>query len=217
MHTVNLGCGLFTNGGGLFELLKIAWFPGDTEAQRWRAADQSFRSFLRKHKIVCSQPALKSWMLVLRGEEYCYFATKASSFESKLAGWFALYCCATCLSAVSHYFLTVGAAGGAAGAGVVVVLAAAAVVASFAEAYNSRVITSWLAEETNKAALQFPGNPRISLTANCVWHLHSWYSQLEQYGRYLSQAVPAVCLAHVFWGIVGKARDVGCRFTNITV
>ncbi|CAE7566096.1 ppk25, partial [Symbiodinium sp. CCMP2456] len=131
MHSVNLGCGLFTNGGALFELFKIGWFPGDSDAAQWRAADQNFRCFLQKHKIACSQPAFKSWMLVLRGEEYCYFATKA---------------------------------------------------------YNSRVITSWLAEEANKAALQHPGNRRISLTAICVWHLHSWYSQLEQYGRYLSQA-----------------------------
>ena len=88
MHSVNLGCGLFTNGSALFELLKVGWFPGVNSAARWRVADQVFRSFLQKHKITCSQPTFKSWMLVLRGEDYCYFATKASSFESNLARCF---------------------------------------------------------------------------------------------------------------------------------
>ena len=82
MHTVNLGTGLFTNGSALFELFKLNWFPGPDKAAQWRAAYVSFKTFLAKHKIQCSQPQFRSWMLVLRGEEYCYFSSKAFSLHS---------------------------------------------------------------------------------------------------------------------------------------
>ena len=78
MHSVNLGTGLFTNGGAFFELFKLNWFRGDDQAAQWRAAYTSFKAFLEKHKIQCSQPQFRAWMLVRRGEEYCYFASKAS-------------------------------------------------------------------------------------------------------------------------------------------
>ena len=95
MHTVNLGCGLFTNGGAFFELFKLNWFPGEDEPAQWRAAHASFRTFTRLHKVECSQPVFKPWMLITRGEEYCWFASKASdrqgSFGSILFGYRTVY------------------------------------------------------------------------------------------------------------------------------
>ena len=77
MHTVNLGCGLFANGGAFYELFKIHWFPGADKHAQWRAAYASFREFTRMYKVQCSQPVFKPWMLITRGEEYAWFSTKA--------------------------------------------------------------------------------------------------------------------------------------------
>ena len=77
MHTVNLGCGLFANGGAFHELFKVDWFLGPDKIAQWRAAYTAFRAFCRTHKVECSQPVFKPWMLITCGEEYCWFASKA--------------------------------------------------------------------------------------------------------------------------------------------
>ena len=81
MHTINLGTGLFANGGAFFQLFKLNCFAGQDKAAQWRAAYTSFKQFLKMHKIRCSQPQFKAWMLVLRGEDYCYFASKAFRYR----------------------------------------------------------------------------------------------------------------------------------------
>ena len=78
MHTVNLGCGLFSNGSGLYELLKLGWFGPGSKAIKLSEAYTKFRSFTGRHKIECSQPAFKPWMLVNGVEEYCFLASKAT-------------------------------------------------------------------------------------------------------------------------------------------
>ena len=87
MHVVQLGTGLHANGGGMWELLKVGHFQGRDRHAQFRAAFRSFREFLNAHKIVCSQPQFKTWMLVNTGEEYCFFVAKASlqSFNSNQA------------------------------------------------------------------------------------------------------------------------------------
>ena len=55
------------------------------------------------------------------------------------------------------------------------------------EAYNSRVITSWLADECSQAYERHPAN-RMFLAYTCVHALHAWHCELEQYDRYLTQA-----------------------------
>ena len=57
------------------------------------------------------------------------------------------------------------------------------------KAYNSRVLTSWLAEEMIAAA-QVHGSHRLQLAAQAAWALHAWYCRLEACGRYLSEAEP---------------------------
>ena len=44
MHTVHLGIGLFANGGAFFELLKVNYFPGRDQAERFRAAFAMFKN-----------------------------------------------------------------------------------------------------------------------------------------------------------------------------
>ena len=78
MHTVNLGCGLFSNGSGFYELMKLGWFAGSSKPEKFIDAYRKFRSFTRKHKIDCSQPQFKPWMLVNGVEEYCFLASKAT-------------------------------------------------------------------------------------------------------------------------------------------
>ena len=78
MHTVNLGCGLFSNGSGFYELLKLGWFGAGSKADKFSEAYTRFRSFTRRHKIECSQPQFKPWMLVNGVEEYCFLASKAT-------------------------------------------------------------------------------------------------------------------------------------------
>ena len=76
MHAVNLGCGLFANGGAWFELLKIQWFGNNDKPTQFRIAYRMFKRFLQRNNIVSSQPMFKTWMLVMTGEEYCFFASK---------------------------------------------------------------------------------------------------------------------------------------------
>ena len=78
MHTVNLGCGLFSNGSTIYELLKLGWFGGGNKDCKFSEAYKRFRSFTGKHQIECSQPQFKPWMLVNGGEEYCFLASKAT-------------------------------------------------------------------------------------------------------------------------------------------
>ena len=66
------------------------------------------------------------------------------------------------------------------------------------KAYNSRVISSWLADESQKAHEAHPSNDRIALTARCLYNLHAWYCNLEKYGRYLTQAALWQQLALIF-------------------
>ena len=54
------------------------------------------------------------------------------------------------------------------------------------EAYNSRVITSWLADECSQAYERHP-TERMLLTYTCVHALHAWHCELEQCDRYLTQ------------------------------
>ena len=78
MHTVNLGCGLFSNGSGLHELLKLGWFGGGNKASKLSTAYTRFRAFTGRYRIECSQPQFKPWMLVNGVEEYCFLASKAT-------------------------------------------------------------------------------------------------------------------------------------------
>ena len=81
MHSVQLGVGLFLNGGCFYELLKINWFPGDNVACRFRSAYEKFKLFLRSNNIYdCSQPCFKPWMLVSNSEESCTLRSKVSGF-----------------------------------------------------------------------------------------------------------------------------------------
>ena len=76
MHAVQLGVGLFLNGGCIYELMQREWFTGNTVADQYRDAYKSFKKFLKEHRIVCSQPAFKPWMYVSSGEESCTFRSK---------------------------------------------------------------------------------------------------------------------------------------------
>ena len=78
MHTVNLGVGLFANGGAMFELLKLNHFGAGDKATIFRGAYSCFRAFTKRHHIQSSQPVFKPWFLVSKGqgEEFCYFASK---------------------------------------------------------------------------------------------------------------------------------------------
>ena len=76
MHSVQLGAGLFLNGGCFFELMKISWWGGGSAATCYRAAYRSFKKFLTDHKIQCSQPIFKPYMYVSTGEESCTFRSK---------------------------------------------------------------------------------------------------------------------------------------------
>ena len=78
MHVVNLGIGLFANGGAWHELAKIGWFEGTDAAARFRTGFSSFKAFLKCNKIECSQPVFKPWMFVASGDEYCFFGAKAT-------------------------------------------------------------------------------------------------------------------------------------------
>ncbi|CAE6966858.1 unnamed protein product, partial [Symbiodinium sp. CCMP2592] len=55
------------------------------------------------------------------------------------------------------------------------------------EAFNGRVVTSWLAHETGVAAAS-KNTQRLHLTAAALFHLHDWYCKLETAGRYLSDS-----------------------------
>ena len=78
MHTVNLGVGLFANGGAMFELLKLNYFGEGDRASIFRRAYSYFKVFTKRHHIETSQPVFKPWFLVAKGqgEEFCYFASK---------------------------------------------------------------------------------------------------------------------------------------------
>ena len=80
MHSVQLGAGLFLNGGCFHELMQIQWFPGNTQAERYRNAFRKFKAFINRHKIKCSQPTFKVWMYVATGEESCTFRSKVPWF-----------------------------------------------------------------------------------------------------------------------------------------
>ena len=79
MHSVNLGCGLHANGGAFYELMKVFWWGRVDQGSVFRNAYRSFKDFLRRFNIQCSQPQFKTWMLVSKGDDYCFFASKASS------------------------------------------------------------------------------------------------------------------------------------------
>ena len=81
-----------------------------------------------------------------------------------------------------------------------------------AQAYNSRVVTSWLADECQRASASEPNNARLALTAACLHHLHSWYGQLESTGRYLTQAVPSSCILQIF--VYGSCNVYGSVSEN---
>ena len=76
MHSVQLGVGLFCNGGCFYELMKMGWFSGNTPAERYRSAFRKFKSFINSHGVECSQPTFKPWMYVSSGEESCTFRSK---------------------------------------------------------------------------------------------------------------------------------------------
>ena len=78
MHTINLGIGLFANGGAIFELMKVGHFEGTDLHSRFRAAFRSFKGFLRANGVECSQPVFKPWMFISTGTEYCFFASKVT-------------------------------------------------------------------------------------------------------------------------------------------
>ena len=82
MHSVNLGCGLFANGGAMFELLKINWFGHGDRHLQFRKAYRMFKQFLKLHKIDSSQPLFKPWMLITTGEEYCFFVAKVGFWQT---------------------------------------------------------------------------------------------------------------------------------------
>ena len=77
MHSVELGVGLFLNGGCFYELMKVDHWEGDTLAAKYRAAYKSFKEFIKANQIECSQPLFKPWMYVSTGEESCTFRSKA--------------------------------------------------------------------------------------------------------------------------------------------
>ena len=78
MHVVHLGIGLHANGGGMHELLQHHHFQGATEHARFASAFASFKLWCRTNGVECSQSAFKPWMLVTKGEEFCYLQTKAA-------------------------------------------------------------------------------------------------------------------------------------------
>ena len=76
MHSIQLGCGLFLNGGCWYELQKVGWFPGTTAHEQCRSAYRSFKSWLKTNKVECTQPAFKPWMFVCNAEESCSLRSK---------------------------------------------------------------------------------------------------------------------------------------------
>ena len=83
MHSVQLGIGLFSNGGAFFELLAVGWFEGADQAAKFRWAFASFKKFLKDRKLQCSQPVFKPWMFVTTGQDYCFFGSKARRLKFK--------------------------------------------------------------------------------------------------------------------------------------
>ena len=166
VHTIQLGIAQFCHGGCFFELFKVGWFPGDDKASKMRHAFIRFKEFIRKHKIECSQPPFKSYMYVTSGEEYCYFGSKASWHDFNILDSDLVWILRRAVITTHYIPITT--------------------VVSGTEAYNSRVITSWLADECCKAYEQHP-TERMLLTYTCVHALHAWYCDLEQYSRYLTQ------------------------------
>ena len=59
------------------------------------------------------------------------------------------------------------------------------------QAYNSRVITSFLASELarflSSATPEQRRDPMLNLTCKCLWSLHAFYGSVEAAGRYLTQ------------------------------
>ena len=84
MHAVNLGIGLHANGGAFHELLAGGYFPGETEAIRFAKAFKEFREWCKANGVSCSQSAFKPYMLVTKGDEYCYFQSKDSCFQIQI-------------------------------------------------------------------------------------------------------------------------------------
>ena len=78
MHTLHLGCGLHANGSAFHELLLHDHFPGTSEQSRFVAAFALFKNWCKASDISCSQSAFKPYMLVAKGEEFCYLQTKVS-------------------------------------------------------------------------------------------------------------------------------------------
>ena len=76
MHAASLGVGQFTNGSALKQLLDIKHFSGADTTAMFREAYRSFKAFLADHKLQCSQPLFRPWMLILSGEDYGLFASK---------------------------------------------------------------------------------------------------------------------------------------------
>ena len=84
MHVTNLGIGLCANGGALHELLEHNVFDGDTPTDKFRSAYVRFKSWCSANRVACSQPCFKPYMLVTKGEEYCYFQTKETDLQTNL-------------------------------------------------------------------------------------------------------------------------------------
>ena len=92
MHTINLGCGLFANGGAMYEMLKVNHFGAGDKAAVFRTAFRCFKAFTKAQGIECSQPVFKPWFLVSRGqgEEFCYFASKVP--RKNIINFLMFYC-----------------------------------------------------------------------------------------------------------------------------
>ncbi|CAE7720352.1 ppk25, partial [Symbiodinium sp. CCMP2456] len=77
MHCVQLGIGLHANGGSIHELLQHGYLAGQNESERFNDAFLKFKAFCKANAIETSQSAFKPYMLITKGEEFCFLQTKA--------------------------------------------------------------------------------------------------------------------------------------------
>ena len=77
MHCVNLGVALDANGSALKTLIDANFYGEGTLSDVFCAAWRSFKRWKQQHRLSCSQPAFKPWMLITTADDFCLLKTKA--------------------------------------------------------------------------------------------------------------------------------------------
>lgn len=83
MHTVQLGCGLDTNGSVLRTLIDFGKYGPPPLSNQMSVAWGHFKDWRRANKVQCSQPAFKAWMLVSNSDDMCLLKSKVPFLRIK--------------------------------------------------------------------------------------------------------------------------------------